>query len=236
MDLDAADLAGVLEAHELPLAAGVGRLVDAAADDHVRADRRAAGADPHVIRIRRRHVDRADRSGRGDLPVADRHPRDAGVIGLPDAAADAAEVEGVRLLAHARVRGHAPAARRADASPLQILVGVRRHDRVGVALRGDRRCGAETETSAASVTARWHGRAGTKSYEEPHEIRTADVDSKVYRQRSRQLRSARAAIPSAARAADRGELCKSRRFAMGTEIAEPSHAPCRNPLARDALG
>ncbi len=99
--LDAADLAGVLQAHELPLRAAVSRLVDAAADDDVRADRGAAGADPHVIGIRRRHVNRADRPGRGDLAVADRRPGDPGIVGLPHAAADAAEIKGVRLLPHA---------------------------------------------------------------------------------------------------------------------------------------
>ena len=68
MHLDAADLARVLEPHELPGLPGIRRLVDTAPDDDVRADGGAARADPHVIRIRRRHVDRADRAGR-DLSV-----------------------------------------------------------------------------------------------------------------------------------------------------------------------
>ena len=144
--LDAADLPGVLQAHQLPLLAGVGRLVDAAADDHVRADGGAAGADPHVIGVRGRDVDRSDRAGR-DLPVAHRHPRNARIVGLPDAAADAAEVEGVGLLAHAGIGGDAPAARGADAAPLQVLVGVQRNDLVGVTLGGDarRRAGGEDQ-------------------------------------------------------------------------------------------
>ncbi len=127
------------------LPARVGRLVDAAADNHVRADRGAAGADPDVIGIRRRDVDRTDRSGRRDLPVANRRPRDAGIVGFPHAAADAAEIKRVRLLPHAGVRGDASATRRADAAPFQILVGVRRHQLIGVALRGDARGGGSGE-------------------------------------------------------------------------------------------
>ena len=69
-----------------------------------------------------------------DLPVADRLPRDAGVVGLPHAAADPAEVERVRLLPHAGIGRDASAARGADAPPLQLLERGRRHHRVRVTL------------------------------------------------------------------------------------------------------
>ncbi len=134
MDADPAHLPRFLEAGELEALAGVGGLEDAAADDDVRADGRAAGPDPDVIGIRRRDVDRPDRPGR-DLAVADREPGDTGVLGLPHAAAGRAGVEGVWPLAHAGQAGDAAAARGADHPPLQVPIRLQRHDLIGIALR-----------------------------------------------------------------------------------------------------
>src|SRR5262249_25588090 len=64
MDLQLPDLPDVTESDVLPRASRVRRLVDASADDHVRADRFAAGADVNDVGIRIRDVDRADRSRR----------------------------------------------------------------------------------------------------------------------------------------------------------------------------
>ena len=117
---DAANLAGVLEAHELPGAAGVDGLVDAAADDHVAADRGAPGADPDDVRVGLGDVDRADRSG-FDLAVGDRRPVGATGLRLPHTAAGRAHVVGAGLAAHAGNRGDASAPRRPDVPPAQIL-------------------------------------------------------------------------------------------------------------------
>ena len=51
MDAHRADLAGVVEAHELPRRAGVGRLVDAATGGHVAAHAVRSGADVDHVRI-----------------------------------------------------------------------------------------------------------------------------------------------------------------------------------------
>ena len=135
---DAADLAALAQAGELEALAGVGALEDAAPDDHVRADGRRAGADVDVVGTRRGDVDRADRAGR-DLAVADRVPVDAGVVGLPHAATGGADVEGVRLLPHARQAGDAAAASGTHVAPAQPLIGAVRHEPIGVGLRMEAR-------------------------------------------------------------------------------------------------
>ena len=141
MDLQLADLPDFLQPRELPRLPRVDRLVDAAADDHVRSDRFAAGAGVDDVRIRIGDVDRADRSGR-NLAVGHRHPGDAVVLGLPHAAAGRAHVEHVGLRAHAGRRRRSAAACRADRSPAQILVGVRVDDDVRVGLRDRARVGS----------------------------------------------------------------------------------------------
>ncbi len=138
VDAKAADLTALAQARELEALAGIAALEDAASDDDVRADGGRAGADPDAVGIRRRDVDRADRSG-GDLAVPDRVPVDAGVIRLPHAAAGGADVEGVRLLAHAGQPGDTAAASGPDVAPPQPLVGAFGYAPAGIGLGVKRR-------------------------------------------------------------------------------------------------
>ena len=135
MDLELADLADILQARR------TASVRPASVDlytprPRITFDRIASlpGPDVDDVRIRVRHVDRADRSGR-HLAVGHRHPGDAVVLGLEHAAAGRAHVEHVRLRAHAGGRGRSAAAVRTDRSPAQILIRVRIDDDVGVRLR-----------------------------------------------------------------------------------------------------
>src|SRR3954447_15528721 len=110
MHLDRADLPRVFQPQERPPAARVAGAVDSSTDDHVAADRRTAGADVHDVGIRFRHVNRPDRPV-GNLAVADRLPALAARLGLKDAPATAAHIEGARLAAYTRDRRHASATR-----------------------------------------------------------------------------------------------------------------------------
>ena len=80
------------EAHVPPRHAGVGRLVDAVAVGDVDADRRLAGAGVDDVPVGGRHGQRPDRSGREEA-IGDVLPELAGVVALPHAAGDGAEVE-----------------------------------------------------------------------------------------------------------------------------------------------
>ena len=99
-----------------PGLSAVGGPVHAVAVGDVRAHVGLARADVEDLRVRRRDRDRSDRGDR--LAVEDRLPGAAGVLALPDSAADRAEVEVVRLARHARRRDRAPAAERADHPPV----------------------------------------------------------------------------------------------------------------------
>ena len=61
VDDEARDAAGLLEAHQRPGLAGVGRLVDALADRDVAADLALAGAGPDDVRVGGGDGERADR-------------------------------------------------------------------------------------------------------------------------------------------------------------------------------
>ena len=113
---DPPDLPRGLETDVRPGLAPVRRAIHAVAVRDVRAHVGLARADVEDARVRGRDGDRADRRDR--LAVEDRLPRAARVLGLPDAAADGAEVEVIRLPRHARDREHAPAAKRAGEPPL----------------------------------------------------------------------------------------------------------------------
>ena len=78
----------------LPTAPGIGRFVDAVADGDINADGGFAAAGVDDVGVGRRHFQRADGRGR-EIAIADVFPVLAGIGGLPDAAADAAEIEGV---------------------------------------------------------------------------------------------------------------------------------------------
>ena len=118
IDHDLGNLLGVAQAEVRPRLAGVGGLVHAVAGGQVGPLLRLAGADVDHVGIGRRHGQRANRAGR--RRIEDRQPRAPGVGGLPDAAVDDADVEGVRLAGHAVERLGAAGAMRADVSPLQF--------------------------------------------------------------------------------------------------------------------
>ena len=118
IDDDLRDLLRVAQAEVRPRLAGVGGLVDAVAGRQVGPLLRLAGADVDDVGIRGRHRQRADRAG--GLLVEDRQPGAAGVGGLPHAAVDDADVEGVRLARHAVERLGAAGAVRADVAPLHF--------------------------------------------------------------------------------------------------------------------
>src|SRR6185437_10129555 len=97
---------GILQPLELPGLAGVRREIHAAPEQHVVARIGFTGADPDVLRVRRRQHDRAD--GRGIAVLENVVPLDAVVGGLPHATARGADVIDTGL---ARNPGH-----RADAT------------------------------------------------------------------------------------------------------------------------
>ncbi len=97
----------VREANGAPRFSGVDGLVDAVAADNVSTDAGLAGSDVDDVGIGLGHCDGADR-GRGTfLLVEDRHPIDAAVGGLPDAAGYRAKVIDVVLTYDARDSNHA---------------------------------------------------------------------------------------------------------------------------------
>ena len=77
-----------------------------------------AGAHVDHLRIRRRQGERADGADR--LGVEDRSPGPAGIVRLPHAAVDAAEVEVRHVAGHAGHGQHAPPAKRADRAPAEL--------------------------------------------------------------------------------------------------------------------
>ena len=122
MNDDAADVARVGEAGQLPRAAGIGRLVDAVAPRRALAIVGFAGSGPDDVGVRRRHGDVANRHHRVDA-IEHRRPRRALVDAPEDAAAGGRDVDGVGLTRHARDRDVVDAAagrRRSDAAPAQI--------------------------------------------------------------------------------------------------------------------
>ena len=79
-----------------------------------------AHADVDDVGVGLRHRDRADRRAL-DLPVGDRRPRLAAVGGLPQTAADRAEVGLLRTSLHAADGDRSPAAGGPDTAPLEAL-------------------------------------------------------------------------------------------------------------------
>ena len=139
IDHDAADAAGLLEAHVRPRVAGVRRFVDAVPDRDVAANPRLAGAGPDDVRIRCGHGQRADRL-RG-LIVEELRPVDAAVDRLRDPARRAAGVVDERIAGDADDRGN-PVALGADEAPAQAAVDIGRRTRA-LSLRDER--GARSE-------------------------------------------------------------------------------------------
>ena len=138
---DLADLAGVAQADEAPGAAAVGGAVGAHARGNVAADARRAGAEVDHVRVGGRHRHGADAAGI-DLAVGEVHPALAGVGAAPQAAAGAAEVEGVRLAWHAGGGGGTAAAVGPDHAVVQALQQGGVDQDVRVVAAGRRRRGA----------------------------------------------------------------------------------------------
>ena len=117
--------------HVLPASVG---LVDAVALHDVAAQLHLAHADVDDVGIRLGDRDSADRRA-ADLSVGDRLPRDAAVSGLPETAADRAEVVLVRTTRTSGGGDRSPAAIGSDVSPLQrgkdaVVIGAGRAGRL----------------------------------------------------------------------------------------------------------
>ena len=124
IDRDRRNLLTVAQTEMRPRRTGVGRLVDAVADRQIRTLQSLAAAGIDDVWIARRHRERADRSGR--LRVEDRRPRSPGVVALPHAAVDDADVKEVRMARDAGDRRRAAAAQRSDETPMQVAIECRR--------------------------------------------------------------------------------------------------------------
>ena len=170
VDHDARDGLAVGQTHVLPCLPGIGRFVDADAGHRRAEDVGFTGADPHDVRVRRRHCDVADAGGRHVLP--DHLPRGAVVVGFPDAAGRVGRVDATAsVLVGDRVIGGPPAdvggtrgmtsSRPESARPCAWLCTCRRPSRRNAA---SARCGVcarvtkaiETSASTAGQTARVH--------------------------------------------------------------------------------
>ena len=101
VDHHASDLTRGFETDVRPGLAGIGGLEHADAVGVLAADVGLAGADVDDVGIGRSHGDGADGAD-GNAFVGDGKPGAAGVLGLPHAAADRAEIKGVRLVGVAR--------------------------------------------------------------------------------------------------------------------------------------
>ena len=119
IDHDVRNLADVGQSHEPPRVARVRREVDAVAIHDVVARVGLARADPHQVRVRRRHRDRSDRGG---ILLEDRLPGVTAVRRLPHAARGGADVDDVRVPGDADDRRHAPAPdSRSEVAELHVL-------------------------------------------------------------------------------------------------------------------
>ena len=121
VDGDAADVLGVVEADVGPGLALIGGLVHAVAVGVLAADVGLAGADVDDVGVRRGDGDGADGADGNAVCRRDGEPGAAGVFGLPDAAADGAEVEGVGLAGNAGDAVGAASAHGSDVAPVQAV-------------------------------------------------------------------------------------------------------------------
>src|SRR5581483_659987 len=95
IDDDAADLADVLEAHEIPGLARIRREIDTRAGDHVVADVGLAGAHPDQVRVRGGNGDRANGARR--LLLENRLEVQAAIGRLEHTAAGRADIVDLRV-------------------------------------------------------------------------------------------------------------------------------------------
>ena len=120
MNLDTADLEGLVKAHVLPGLAAVGRLVHAVAVGHGVARVVLAGADPDDVAIRRRHADVAD--GHGRFMIELMLEGDAVIHGLDQSAGGRGDPVSCRIrLEHGDGRDAAGHVGGADRAPRQRL-------------------------------------------------------------------------------------------------------------------
>ena len=144
---DLADLASFVEPQVRPAFARVGGLVYAVAVARGdAANRRLARTDVDDVRVGGSDADRADRADI-EILVREVFPGDAGVLGLPHAAAGRAHVIELVVAGHARYRRNAAAAPGADLAPLEAadqvgidgVGGVRRAGQAGQQQRSEKR-------------------------------------------------------------------------------------------------
>jgi hypothetical protein len=114
---DCADLLGIGQTDMRPSAAAVSRSVHSVAVGDVGAHVGFTRADVNDLRIAWRYRDRADRTD--ILGVENRFPGSPGVVTLPNAAIDRAEVEVIRFAGNAGYRKRATATKRPDQPPVQ---------------------------------------------------------------------------------------------------------------------
>src|SRR5262249_47592506 len=115
---DIADVARIAQARVAPGASAVGGFIDAVAMGHIATDGGLAGTNVKHVGGRGSHSYGADSRGVKEA-VGDVLPERAATGGLPDATGAAAEIEGA-VVGWMASDGHdAPAAMRANATPLE---------------------------------------------------------------------------------------------------------------------
>ena len=137
VDADLGDILRLLKADVRPGLAGVGALIDAVAGHDVAADAGLARTDVDDIRVRLAHRHGANRRAL-DLAVGHGGPVFTAIGGLPETAADGAEVGFLGASLNAADGNRSAAAVGADAAPTECLQygGVHRAERWGT--RGGR--------------------------------------------------------------------------------------------------
>ena len=114
----ASNLPRAFKSNVRPSLARVGRFEHSDAVGMLRANIRLARADIHNVWIRRSNRNRADGAD-GNALIRNRNPRPAGIFRFPNASANGAEVECVRLVGMARYSVGSPSAHRPDVPPHQ---------------------------------------------------------------------------------------------------------------------
>ncbi len=119
MNQNPADLFRIVKSDVLPGLATVDRFIDAVARRKIGANVGLAGSSVNNIGIRWRNFDGAD--GGDTLIVKDRRPYHSRVRGLPDSAADSAEIKRVGIAGYARGGDSPAAAEGTDQPPSQSI-------------------------------------------------------------------------------------------------------------------
>ncbi len=125
IDDDPADLTRVLQADVGPGLAAIGGFVNAVAAREIRANIRFARAGVENVWVRWRDFERSD--GCDGLAVENGSPDGAGIVGFPDAAIHAAEIEGRAAARDTTHRNRPAAAEGPDGSPFKAAEKARRN-------------------------------------------------------------------------------------------------------------